>query len=338
MVHARMHGTLSEFLNLLDLRGQTWCFVDVRSSGGFSIPANESVLFYAVVQGAIRIGGVTGEPIELRPGNVAMVLSGDAHAVRTNDESAVRTLDFLCDEQNVDVPPTITIGSGGAVTTRLLCGRLKVTWPSGLRRVSMPPVVTLGTDRTNYSNLSSVRAETLRIAAAGTGAAALLTRLAALMLTASLRLHPQCLLLFRSSTWKDPIAHALHLIAADPAADWSVGRLARRVGMGRSSFAARFTQQVGRTPMDVITECRMRFAAQLLQQGELKIIEISARVGYCSEAAFSRRFTRYFGVSPGTMRREAQAARKLGEGSSLHAFLAGESPLAAMHPAADAQR
>ena len=316
-----MNGTLSEFLNLLDLRGQTWCFVDIRSSGGFSMPANESVLFYAVLQGSACIAGVTGGAIELRPGHVAMILSGEAHAVRTKQESTARPLEFLCTEQNVDVLSTITIGSG-AVTARLLCARLKVSWPSGLRRVSMPPVVTLGTDGTNYSSLTGVRAETLRISAAGTGAAALLTRLAALMLTASLRAHPQCLLLFRSSTWSDPIAHALHLIGADPAADWSVARLARKVGMGRSSFAARFAEQVGSTPMEVITERRMQYAAELLQQGELKIIEISARAGYQSEAAFSRRFTRYFGVSPGSMRRSAQIVEKAGtETSPLHALL-----------------
>ena len=150
----------------------------------------------------------------------------------------------------------------------------------------------------------------------------MLTRLAALMLTASLRAHPQCLLLFRSSAWSDPIAHALHLIGSDPAADWSVARLARKVGMGRSSFAARFAEQVGGTPMEVITERRMQHAAELLQQGELKIVEISARAGYCSEAAFSRRFTRYFGVSPGTMRRSAQGVHTAGaESSPLHALL-----------------
>lgn len=317
-----MNGTLSEFLNLLDLRGQTWCFVDVRSSGGFSMPANESVLFYAVLQGHASIAGVTGGAIELRTGNVAMILSGEAHAVRTNQQSTARPLEFLCTEQNVDVLPTITIGSGGPVTARVLCARLKVSWPSGLRRVSMPPVVTLGTEPTNYATLSGVRAETLRMAAAGSGSAALLTRLAALMLTASLRTHPQCLLLFRSCTWSDPIAHALHLIGADPAADWSVARLAHKVGMGRSSFAARFAEQVGSTPMEVITERRMQYAAELLRQGELKIVEISARAGYCSEAAFSRRFTRYFGVSPGSMRRSAQIVDRSGaENSPLDALL-----------------
>ena len=288
------------------------------------MPPSDAVLFYAVIQGSVRIAGVTGGAIELRPGNVAMILSGEAHAVRTQDDSSTRTLEFLCEEQNVDVPPTSTIGSGGPVRARVLCAKLRVSWPHGLRRVSMPPVVTLGTDRSNFSNFSAIRVETLQMASSGAGAAALLTRLAALMLTTSLRNHPQCLLLFRSSTWDDPIAHALHLIASDPAADWSVARLARKVGMGRSSFAARFTQQVGRTPMEVITERRMQFAATLLQEGELKITEISARAGYRSEAAFSRRFTRHFGLSPGGVRRGGQLSREQDAATSpLDALVAG---------------
>jgi AraC-like DNA-binding protein len=275
------------------------------------MPPNDAVMFYAVVQGSVQIAGVTGGTIELRPGNVAMILSGEPHALRTTADCPTRRLDFLCDEESIDIPPTISLGRSGPVVARVLSARLKVSWPSGLRRVSMPPVVMLGTDRTTYSSLTPVRTMTLEISAAGAGAAALLTRLAALMLTASLRNHPQCLLLFKSSTWNDPVAHALHLIGSDPSADWSVARLASEVGMGRSSFAARFAAQVGRTPMDVITERRMQHAAELVQQGELKIVEISARAGYRSEAAFSRRFTRYFGVSPGSMRRDAQVNNKV---------------------------
>jgi AraC-like DNA-binding protein len=318
-----MNGTLSEFLNLLDLRGQTWCFVDIRSSCGFSIPRNDDVLFHAAIHGSVQIDGLAGGSIELRPGNVAMILSGEAHRVCTRADSPVQELDFLCEEQNVDVPPVIASGGQGPVSARVLSARLKVSWPRGLRRVSMPPVVTIGTDRSNFSGFSAIRSETLQLSAVGSGAAAQLTRIAALMLTVSLRSHPQCQLLFRSSAWSDPIAHALHLIASDPSADWSVAQLAQKVGMGRSSFAAHFAEQVGRTPMDVITERRMQYAAELLQQSELKLIDISARAGYRSEAAFSRRFTHYFGLSPSSMRRNARSNRQSGaDASPLHALVA----------------
>jgi AraC family transcriptional activator of mtrCDE len=137
----------------------------------------------------------------------------------------------------------------------------------------------------------------------------LLTRTASLILAIALRNHPQCPLLVQPYETNDRIAHALQLIASDPAAEWSVAGLAQRVGMSRSNFAACFMAKVGRTPMDVITERRMRFAASLLLHTESKIVEISARVGYRSESAFSRRFASFFGMAPGQMRHAAQKDR-----------------------------
>jgi AraC-like DNA-binding protein len=300
---APAHGTLSEFLNFLELRGQTWCFVEISETGGFSVPPSDEVIFYAMIKGTARIAGVGKEVIELQPGHVAMILSGEAHALRNQPDSQAHILEFLREDQNVDIPPTISV-TGGPVKTRILCGRLKVNLPGGLRRMALPPFVRLGDVGTTSATL---RCETLQIQAAGSGAAALLTRTASLMLAIALRTHPQCPLLFRLSATSDPIARALQLIGADPAAEWSVATLAKRVGMGRSNFAACFTSKVGRTPMEVLTDRRMQYAASLLQQGELKIADVSARVGYRSEAAFSRRFTRFFGMAPGQMRRNVPA-------------------------------
>ena len=61
--------------------------------------------------------------------------------------------------------------------------------------------------------------------------------------------------------------------------------------------------------MEVVAEHRMEYAAMLLRQGRMKIAEISELAGYGSEAAFSRRFSRHFGISPSQLREEARAAR-----------------------------
>jgi AraC-like DNA-binding protein len=235
-----------------------------------------------------------------------MILSGEAHAIRSKPDSPTQCLDFLREEQNVDTPPVFRLGQG-PVTARIVCGRLRVTWPAGLRRMSMPPIIDMSFTKA-AAGATAMRVETLHFFANGSGAAALLTRFAAMMLALALRSHPQCPLLFRLSASSDPIAHSLQLIGADPAANWSVASLAQKVGMSRSNFAARFAIEVNRTPMEVITERRMLFAAEMLEQGELKIVEVSARAGYRSEAAFSRRFTRYFGLSPSQVRRNSQRA------------------------------
>ena len=60
---------------------------------------------------------------------------------------------------------------------------------------------------------------------------------------------------------------------------------------------------------DVLTEERMKHAAEFLAKTDLKIAEISERVGYRSEAAFHHRFTSFFGMSPGQLRRHRQQLR-----------------------------
>lgn len=327
---------MSKLLSLLELRGQTWCYVDIKSPGGFSIPLNTDVLFYAVLQGRARVDGVSGGLIDLQVGDVVMILSGDAHTVRDGPaaqcapgnppwrpDRPVQTLKFLCEEQHIDVPPTIGIGQRGPVVSRLLCGRLTIDWPRALPRNSIPATVVLNADALD-STTSLLRVDALQSAGAGVGAATLLTRLASLMLAAGLRTHPQAALLFRSAS-KDSISQALRLIAADPAAPWSVARLARKVGMGRSSFAARFTAEVGQAPMELIAEQRMQYAAKLLREGDLKIAEISSRVGYSSDGSFSRRFTQHFGVSPSAMRENARKARTAKAQSPWISLLAGPS-------------
>jgi len=82
--------SLSEFLNLVELRSQCWCFVDMAPSGGFNIPHNEAVLFYAALEGTVRILGTGFGALDVQPGEIVMVLSGDAHAVRCHAGKATR--------------------------------------------------------------------------------------------------------------------------------------------------------------------------------------------------------------------------------------------------------
>ncbi len=104
------------------------------------------------------------------------------------------------------------------------------------------------------------------------------------------------------------IGGALGLIHESPAEPWTVAGLAARVGMSRSAFAARFSQLVGEPPLHYVTRWRMQKAAALLRGGESTLGEIAARVGYESEAAFSKAFKRWSGVAPGAYRRSPRGA------------------------------
>lgn len=296
---------LSELLAAIELGGQTWCYCDLGANGGFSVAPSDALFFHAALHGSVRIASPGGGTIEIGTGEVVVVLSGAAHALRVSPESSAATLDFLREERGVDIPPTFPLGRAGAVAARILSGRLSMELPASASRQALPTFLRLGSARSSGWG-ALLRPEALPLAGIGPGSAALLTRLASLMLTAQLRTDPACRQIF-SPGRQDPIDQALRIVAGNPSANWTVERLARSVGMGRSNFAAHFTAQVGRAPMEVVAEQRMEQAAQLLRKGNLKIAEISELAGYGSEAAFSRRFTRHFGMSPSQMREAARA-------------------------------
>jgi AraC-like DNA-binding protein len=101
------------------------------------------------------------------------------------------------------------------------------------------------------------------------------------------------------------IGRAIALIHRDPARDWTVASLASAVGMSRSAFAARFTELVGEPAMHYLSRWKMHAALTWLKESDAPLSQLASKLGYESEAAFSRAFKRLMGVSPGAARRQA---------------------------------
>ncbi|MEU9353210.1 AraC family transcriptional regulator [Streptomyces griseoloalbus] len=108
---------------------------------------------------------------------------------------------------------------------------------------------------------------------------------------------------------KDPVVgHALRLLHTEPAAPWTVGELARRTGVSRSTLAKRFTDLLGEPPLTYLTRWRMTLAADLLVEQESSTVAHVARaVGYTDPFAFSVAFKRLRGTNPSEFRRTAEA-------------------------------
>lgn len=102
---------------------------------------------------------------------------------------------------------------------------------------------------------------------------------------------------------RDPsIARALSLMHGRPEAPWSVERLAREVARSRATFARRFAELVGESPVAYLTRWRMCLAAKLLRESDAPLDEVAARVGYDTASAFSKAFRRSHGTAPGRFR------------------------------------
>lgn len=83
----------------------------------------------------------------------------------------------------------------------------------------------------------------------------------------------------------------------------TLGSVASVVGFNEKYFSTRFTKEEGLTFINYLTEVRIRRAKELMETTDLKIYEISRRVGYNSVEHFTRVFKKYWGVSPGSFRK-----------------------------------
>lgn len=101
------------------------------------------------------------------------------------------------------------------------------------------------------------------------------------------------------------VRRALDIFRNDPAKRWTVDALARSLGVSRPSLGRRFAEALGLSPLRALRAVRMEKAALLLQTTDSGLAQIALEVGYDSEFAFSRAFTRERGIRPGSFRKSA---------------------------------
>jgi len=91
---------------------------------------------------------------------------------------------------------------------------------------------------------------------------------------------------------------AIAAIHDDPAHRWKLELLAERAGMSRTSFAVKFKETVGTSPMEYLVRWRMLLAGDRLANSEDSVSMIAESLGYESDSAFSTAFKRVMGCSP----------------------------------------
>jgi AraC-like DNA-binding protein len=108
------------------------------------------------------------------------------------------------------------------------------------------------------------------------------------------------------------VGKALAAVHADPAREWTIPALAGLGGSSRSAFAAAFKQAVGETPARYIARLRMFQASEWIAAKGMRVSVAADRLGYESEASFSRAYKRIMGRPPSAARADRRIRASAG--------------------------
>jgi AraC-like DNA-binding protein len=298
------HDLLSELLASVHLRGER--IAEYTPDGAFSVGFAGTGALHIIESGELEIGLHGDQRSErLRRGDVILLPRGDAHHM-----SNVRQLaaDRLAGGEQTGQPSQV------GAPVRWLCGTFMIGDSDASHLLaSLPAVIMLRGARDQALEWLEVSRRMLLVEMRSPtqGSVVMIARILDLLFIQILRAWaagqdatPNWL----AGALDPQIGPALSAIHTDPSHDWSVEDLARSCSLSRSAFAERFVARVGRPPASYLAHVRLDAAATLLRDTSTPVGVVADKVGYTSEAAFSRAFRNRYGKPPARWRREARTA------------------------------
>jgi AraC-like DNA-binding protein len=278
-------------------------------------PDSEHLISYHVVTRGTCWGHVVGEaPVRLVSGDVIVFPHGDAH-VMSSAPGMRGTPDIALYRPPSDgqLPFTMSMGSGDGHPAHIVCGFLGCDARPFNPLLSALPHVIHVSDQAGGALSTFVKFALAESKEPRIGGESVLGRLSELMFVDVVRRYLETLPVDRTG-WlaglRDAfVGRALTALHRSPARDWTLEALAREVGISRSVLSERFTHLVGQPAMQYLTSWRMQLAASQLQSGMDTVATVGERVGYESEAAFSRAFKKVVGTPPSEWRRRRNGNR-----------------------------
>ncbi|HWA80982.1 MAG TPA: DJ-1/PfpI family protein [Acetobacteraceae bacterium] len=96
-------------------------------------------------------------------------------------------------------------------------------------------------------------------------------------------------------------------VAANPALEHSIERLAERMGVSPRHFARLFRAEVGMTPKAWVESARVEAARRMLEEGHLPPKQVAIRCGFANTDILRLAFERRLGITPAQYRRRFSA-------------------------------
>ncbi|NVD41877.1 AraC family transcriptional regulator [Ensifer sp. HO-A22] len=304
---------LTDIFSSMRIRKAKFTTLDATAPWGVVSIGDPAIKFVLVVRGSgVLTTRENPHTVSLRAGDVFIMFGNEPYQVYDHADS--RTTDCL-DVETLRVGNRIQFGGGGATTT-FISGFFEIdrldTRP--LLNV-LPKLLHLKSEQSRSRQFQSV----LELLAAeadapGLGSDAVVRRLFELLFVHAIRAFAQQGLAPKTG-WLAAVSDRNLVLAVDAMHSelqmpWTVDQLAKKAGMSRSAFAARFKDVVGQAPLEYLTEWRIYQAARLIESNAGKLSMISRSVGYRSEAAFTKAFRRVMGSAPSQYRKNLSEAKE----------------------------
>ena len=306
---------LADVLNVSRISGSVLAHVHAHEPWGLELALPNGAAFHAVIAGSVWLE-VQGQPASrLMPGEVVLLATGLRHLLLSAPGTAARQLDADLKAELVTATGDLVIPGSGR-PTRFLCGGFSYDNELAHPLLSLlPPVLHVspaddGPDTPLQSTLRLLMGELNRHQI---GAEAAADRLIEVLFVHVIRSWLDTSADSTPPSWltglRDTVvAQALGLLHSQPQHAWTIDELATAVHVSRSTLVRRFNDLVGEAPGAYLTRWRMELAARLLRESEQSVGRISHLVGYTSEFAFSRAFTKHRGEPPGRYRKRIKSS------------------------------
>lgn len=326
---------LSDVLRVVQLSGAVylnaeftapWCLVGKAESdlcAAYLPRANRVISYHLITRGSCwaRLEEDDDDeqaPIQVSAGDLLVVPQGERHLMGSNLALKPTPSAQVLSEHVAMQPGEVMhlrYGGGGA-STGMVCGFLVCDeGQSNSLLASLPRIfkVNLGEGREQVWLATALGFAAAEAAEPKAGSATVLAKLSELLFVEAVRRYidtlPDNEKGWLAAVRDRYVGRALSRLHAQPAHPWTVEELASHAGLSRSSLAQRFTNLLGLPPMQYLARLRLHLAARLMRGDSKPLVELASRVGYDSEAAFSRAFKREFGLPPASWRtRQAQQA------------------------------
>lgn len=288
-----------------------WCYQSPHAD--YAAPllepgAERVVIFHMITEGECYVEMEGQPPVHLIAGDAVIFPQGDAHRMASAPGVPAATgakLDVVLSRR----PRLLAYGGGGAVT-RLVCGYLACD--ARLARMllaGLPQVVKVSVRGSNAGAWleSSLRYALSEAKSPRPGGMGVLSKLSEVLFIEVLRIYmndqTQGSTGWLAGVGDRIVGVALAALHKSPAHAWTLEELASEASTSRSVLAERFQLIVGIAPMQYLTQWRMLLAANLLSGSNAALIQIAEDVGYQTDTAFSRAFSREYGIPPAKWRR-----------------------------------